>query len=135
MSAVSSGQISAAAAENIRSWLTQPQFADVAPLIVEHVSAGKWRELEDAFWTTIPFGTAGRRGKMYPIGTNAINDRTIGESAQGLADYVRQSSRAVSDQQLRATSHAARSRTIPAIGRGILPNFAPRSWPPMGSRC
>ena len=25
---------------------------------------------------------------MYPIGTNAINDRTIGESAQGLADYV-----------------------------------------------
>ena len=27
---------------------------------------------------------------MYPIGTNAINDRTIGESAQGLADYVKQ---------------------------------------------
>jgi phosphoglucomutase/phosphomannomutase len=25
---------------------------------------------------------------MYPIGSNAINDRTIGESAQGLADYV-----------------------------------------------
>ena len=27
---------------------------------------------------------------MYPIGTNAINDRTIGESAAGLADYVRE---------------------------------------------
>ena len=26
---------------------------------------------------------------MYPIGTNAINDRTIGESARGLADYVK----------------------------------------------
>ena len=26
---------------------------------------------------------------MYPIGSNAINDRTIGESAQGLADYVK----------------------------------------------
>src|SRR5438477_6854789 len=25
---------------------------------------------------------------MYPIGCNAINDCTIGESAQGLADYV-----------------------------------------------
>jgi phosphoglucomutase/phosphomannomutase len=25
---------------------------------------------------------------MYPVGSNAINDRTIGESAQGLADYV-----------------------------------------------
>src|SRR5262249_41386563 len=34
--------------------------------------------------------TAGRRGRMYPIGTNAINDRTIGESAQGLAEYVKQ---------------------------------------------
>ena len=31
----------------------------------------------------IPFGTGGRRGRMYPIGTNAINDRTIGESARG----------------------------------------------------
>jgi phosphomannomutase len=37
----------------------------------------------------IPFGTGGRRGKMYPVGSNAINDRTIGESAQGLADYVK----------------------------------------------
>jgi phosphoglucomutase/phosphomannomutase len=27
---------------------------------------------------------------MYPIGCNAINDRTIGESAQGLADYVKE---------------------------------------------
>ena len=46
--------------------------------------------LDDVFWTVIPFGTGGRRGKMYPIGTNAINDRTIGESAQGLAEYVRE---------------------------------------------
>ena len=45
-------------------------------------------QLDDAFWTVIPFGTAGRRGRMYPIGTNAINDRTMGESVQGLADYV-----------------------------------------------
>ena len=36
----------------------------------------------------IPFGTGGRRGTMHPVGSNAINDRTIGESAQGLADYV-----------------------------------------------
>ena len=41
------------------------------------------------FWTVIPFGTGGRRGRMYPIGCNAINERTIGESAQGLAEYVK----------------------------------------------
>jgi hypothetical protein len=46
-----------------------------------------WKELDDAFWTVIPFGTGGRRGRMYPFGSNAINERTIGESAQGLADY------------------------------------------------
>ena len=50
----------------------------------------KWKELDDAFWTVIPFGTGGRRGKMYPFGSNSINERTIGESAQGLADYVKE---------------------------------------------
>ena len=69
--------------ENIHTWLTQPYFRDYAPQVAEHLAAGKWQELEDAFWTTIPFGTGGRRGRMYPIGCNAINDRTIGESARG----------------------------------------------------
>jgi phosphomannomutase len=87
-SAQSAARLSSTAVRNIRIWLMELQFSEYAPLIVEHLAASKWRELEDAFWTTIPFGTAGRRGRMYPIGTNAINDRTIGESAQGLADYV-----------------------------------------------
>jgi phosphoglucomutase/phosphomannomutase len=57
--------------------------------VAAHVADGKWQVLDDVFWTVIPFGTGGRRGRMYPIGSNAINDRTIGESAQGLADYVK----------------------------------------------
>lgn len=83
------GDLSAGAAVHIRSWLTEPRYAPYAGLVAEQIAAGRWRELDDAFWTVIPFGTAGRRGRMYPIGTNAINERTIGESAQGLADYVR----------------------------------------------
>jgi phosphoglucomutase/phosphomannomutase len=82
-------EISAAAAERVALWLTDPSYADFVPLVIEHVENGQWAKLNDVFWTTIPFGTAGRRGPMYPIGTNAINDRTIGESAQGLADFVR----------------------------------------------
>jgi phosphoglucomutase/phosphomannomutase len=82
-------QVTSSAAANIRIWLTEPRYAEYAPLVVDHIAAGKWKELDDAFWTIIPFGTGGRRGKMYPIGSNTINDRTIGESAQGLADYVR----------------------------------------------
>ena len=89
-SAAAAGKISPAAIENIRTWLTAPYLTEYAPAVAERIAAAKWQELENVFWTTIPFGTGGRRGKLYPIGTNAINDRTIGESAQGLADYVRE---------------------------------------------
>jgi len=88
--AAAAGKLSASAAANIRTWLTQPYLRDYAPQVEEHLTAEKWAELEEAFWTTIPFGTGGRRGRMYPIGCNAINDRTIGETAQGLADYVKE---------------------------------------------
>ena len=88
--AAAEGKLSPAAAKNIRLWLTEPYLAEYAVETAAEVAAGKWKELDDAFWTIIPFGTGGRRGKMYPIGPNAINDRTIGESALGLADYVKQ---------------------------------------------
>ena len=87
--AAASKKLSASAVENIRTWLTQPYLRDYAPQVAGLLADEKWQELEDAFWTTIPFGTGGRRGRMYPVGCNAINDRTIGESAQGLADYVK----------------------------------------------
>lgn len=83
------GEISSSAAENIRAWLTEPYYAAYAPQVAEMIEARRWKELNDLFWQVIPFGTGGRRGRMFPIGTNAINDRTIGESAQGVADYVK----------------------------------------------
>ena len=81
-------RLSPSAAANIRRWLTEPRYAEYAAQVIEHIAAEKWQTLDDVFWTVIPFGTGGRRGRMYPIGCNAINDRTIGESAQGLAEYV-----------------------------------------------
>lgn len=86
--AVANGKLTASAAENIRTWLNEPWYGEYADQVAAHLAAMKFKELDDAFWTVIPFGTGGRRGRMYPIGSNAINDRTIGESAQGLADYV-----------------------------------------------
>ncbi len=83
-------KLSAGAIENIRKWLTEPRYAAYAPEVAQHLAEQKWQALDDAFWTVIPFGTGGRRGRMYPIGSNAINDRTIGESAQGLADYIKE---------------------------------------------
>lgn len=90
--AAAEGKLSPGALKNIRIWLTDPRYAEYAPQVVEEISAGHWKQLDAVFWTVIPFGTGGRRGVMYPVGTNAINDRTIGESAQGLADYVKEHS-------------------------------------------
>ena len=87
--AVAAGQVTPDAAASIRVWLTERRHALYAAEVERQIDAGLWKELDDAFWTIIPFGTGGRRGKMYPIGSNTINDRTIGESAQGVADYVR----------------------------------------------
>jgi phosphoglucomutase len=86
--AVSAGKLTPSARENLQKWLHEERYATYRGTVVSLVEAGKWRELDDAFWTVIPFGTGGRRGRMYPVGSNAINDRTIGESAQGLADYI-----------------------------------------------
>jgi phosphoglucomutase/phosphomannomutase len=86
--AANENKLSSTAVENIERWLTEARYAHYREPIIEHVEQNRWKELDDAFWTIIPFGTGGRRGRMYPIGSNAINDRTIGESAQGLADYV-----------------------------------------------
>jgi len=86
--AFSHGELTAAGAANLRRWITEPAYAEFLPAILEHVERADWKALEEAFWTEIPFGTAGRRGRMYPFGTATINRRTIGESAQGLADYV-----------------------------------------------
>jgi phosphomannomutase len=88
--AVAQERLSSAAADNIRVWLTEPRYREYAPEVLEHIRSAEWQRLDDVFWTIIPFGTGGRRGRMYAIGSNAINDRTIGESAQGLANYVKQ---------------------------------------------
>jgi len=88
--AASEGKITDASVENMTVWLTEARYSAYAPAVAEHIQSGKWKELDDVFWTIIPFGTGGRRGKMYPFGSNAINARTIGESAQGLAEYVKE---------------------------------------------
>jgi len=96
-SAHAAGALTEHSARVIKDWLTQPRYAEFADSLGELLdTAAKagtakeaWKALDDVYWTVIPFGTGGRRGKMFSVGSNAINDRTIGESAQGLADYMR----------------------------------------------
>ncbi len=82
------GKLSAPAAANIRRWLTEPPFVSYRDRLIEDIRADRWKALDDAFYAVLEFGTGGRRGKMYPVGTNVLNARTMGESARGLADYI-----------------------------------------------
>jgi phosphomannomutase len=86
--AAAAAKVTPESARSMRAWLTELRYGEYAPEVARQIAAGLWKQLDDVFWTVMPFGTGGRRGKMYPIGSNAINDRTIGESAQGLANYI-----------------------------------------------
>ena len=119
--AADAGTITHTALKNIRAWLTEPRYAEYAPEVARMIEEGKWQVLDDVFWTVIPFGTGGRRGKMYPVGSNAINDRTIGESAQGLADYVKV------DARRRRRAVRARWPTTRGTAPSTSPSCAPRS--------
>ncbi len=86
--AASAGKISASAASRIQRWLTEPPFEEYRAQLCEEIEAGRWSALNDAFFAVLEFGTGGRRGRMYPVGTNVLNHRTMAESARGLADYI-----------------------------------------------
>ena len=87
--AQAAGHLSETSIENIANWLEDARYEKYRDAVCQHITDEKWKELDNVFWTVIPFGTGGRRGMMYPFGSNAINERTIGESAQGLASYVK----------------------------------------------
>ena len=80
-------RLSDAAFRAVSQWLIDPEFADFVPEIQLLIEDEDMDEIEDAFRTHIEFGTGGIRGKMGP-GPNRINLRSIGEAAQGLAQYI-----------------------------------------------
>jgi phosphoglucomutase/phosphomannomutase len=85
--------ISVEAAANIRRWLSSDAFSNYQAALAESISSGEWKSLEDAFYKVLEFGTGGRRGLMAPIGTNVLNERTMAESARGLVDFLKASSK------------------------------------------
>lgn len=81
-------ELTPTAHQNLKKWLTEPEFALYRDELHRMVERGEYTELQDGFYTLIPFGTGGRRGPMG-MGPNRINSRTISESAQGLASYLK----------------------------------------------
>ena len=75
------------AKRNITHWLRSPDLEAFRPALEVLIRAGEWAELEDAFRAHVTVGTGGIRGRLGP-GQNRINDRTIGEAAQGLSRFI-----------------------------------------------
>lgn len=140
--ATRAGLIESGAAKTLRTWYSGAAYASQREAIAALVARGAWEEIQDAFGSVIPFGTGGRRGPMGP-GPNRINERTIGESAQGLARYVLESRQRAGSGSTKAgrvliaydTRHNSRSfaevaaSVIAANGLEALLFAGPRSTP------
>ena len=71
--------------ERIEQWKKPPFDATTISAVKSLEKHPK--NLEDAFYTEIAFGTGGMRGVMGP-GTNRINQYTLGKASQGVANYL-----------------------------------------------
>ena len=112
--AVDRGDLSRGAAENLAAALADPHRADSHADIRSLIDAGDWRELDALYFEVIPFGTGGRRGRMSDHGTATMNPRTVAESADGLARYLKEQhpEKARKRGELRAVvAHDTRNRS------------------------
>ncbi len=79
--------VSKDAATNIERWLNEPKYAEYKAELESLILGEEWKTLEDSFYTTIEFGTAGIRGSTG-LGSARISRVTIGEATQALCDYI-----------------------------------------------
>lgn len=74
------------AREEYERWLDQLPAQDPLHRELEQIR-GRKEQIEDRFYQTITFGTAGLRG-ICGAGTNRMNVLTVGRATRGIADYI-----------------------------------------------
>lgn len=75
--------------KKINEWLTG-NYDDTTKGAIKKLQAENPADLEDAFYRDLEFGTGGMRGIMG-VGTNRMNQYTIGKATQGFANYLKKS--------------------------------------------
>lgn len=73
--------------EKIISWQNVPFDKQTQEKVKILFATQKYEAIEDAFYKDLSFGTGGMRGIMG-LGTNRINQYTVGRATQGLANYL-----------------------------------------------
>lgn len=74
-------------ADRINLWLSDSFDQNTREEVQKLLDEGNEKELIDAFYQDLEFGTGGLRGIMG-VGTNRINKYTIGAATQGLSNYL-----------------------------------------------
>lgn len=70
----------------VNEWLS-PTFDKTTRQKIKELLTKSPKELEDCFYKNLEFGTGGMRGIMG-VGTNRINQYTLGKNTQGLSNYM-----------------------------------------------
>ncbi|MFM1794643.1 MAG: hypothetical protein RL642_1028 [Bacteroidota bacterium] len=72
--------------DRVQKWL-DGNYDEATKTAIRDMQANNPNELADAFYKNLEFGTGGLRGIMG-VGTNRINQYTIGMATQGFANYL-----------------------------------------------
>jgi phosphomannomutase len=73
--------------DEIVKWLTDDEFKEFVPQLVQEIESNNWEQLMDKFYRVLVFGTGGIRGIM-DIGTNRINNYMIRWASQAYSQYL-----------------------------------------------
>ena len=73
--------------DRAKAWLSE-DFDPQTRIRVEDLIINNPQELVDSFYQDLEFGTGGLRGVMG-VGTNRMNEYTVGMATQGLANYLK----------------------------------------------
>ena len=93
--------------QKVDSWL-KGNYDEATKAEIRKMQADNPTELGDAFYKNLEFGTGGLRGIMG-VGTNRINQYTVGMATQGFANYL---IKMFPNQQLRiAVAHDSRNNS------------------------
>lgn len=104
--------------QRVNAWL-DGNYDENTKSDIRTLNAENQKELEDAFYRNLEFGTGGLRGIMG-VGTNRINRYTVGMATQGYANYLKKSF--ASEQVKVAIAHDSRnnSRTFAEITANVM---------------
>ncbi len=104
--------------QRIDTWLSEP-YDQATKDEIKRLQIEQPQELTEAFYRTLEFGTGGLRGIMG-VGTNRMNQYTVGFATQGLANYLNKCFRDTKINVVISHDSRLRSREFAEISAAIL---------------